>query len=69
MVIIHNYFILCTRKYIITIIIRSMKKKQFKRKYEKPTSRTIELQQRAKLLVGSMGDRDNYTPTSNNPFA
>ena len=46
-----------------------MKKKQFKRKYEKPTSRTIELQQRAKLLVGSMGDRDNYTPTSNNPFA
>ena len=46
-----------------------MTKKQFRRKYEKPTSRMIVLQQRAKLLVGSMGDRDDYTPTNENPFA
>lgn len=42
-----------------------------KRKYEKPTSRTIVLHHRTTLLAGSPGgldDRDNYTPDDSNPF-
>ena len=37
-----------------------------KRKYEKPSTRVIELQQRAQLLAGSNGTNP-YTP-DNNPY-
>ena len=37
--------------------------------YEKPTMQVVLFKQHAQLLVGSMGDRDNYDPTDSNPFA
>ena len=36
--------------------------------YRKPTMKVVELQHRTMILAGSMGDRDDYTKTSSNPF-
>ena len=38
-----------------------------KQKYEKPSMKVVELQQRTMLLAGSLNDPDNY-PGGGNPF-
>ena len=43
-----------------------MKKRKF---YERPAVQVIRLRQRMSLLAGSVDDRDDYDPTSENPFA
>ena len=40
-----------------------------RRPYVRPAMLVYELRETSRLLVGSAGDRDNYTPNDVNPFA
>jgi hypothetical protein len=51
----------------ILIIINTIKTKQMKKLYEKPSMRVFDLKQKPSLLAGSGGGTDNYTP-DNTPY-
>lgn len=40
-----------------------------KKRYVKPAMQVYEFKRQPVILVGSLGDRDNYDPTDVNPFA